>query len=213
MFIVCAALLLPAAASSQAAEVRLDRARAAVAEAGVPLELLESKVAEGRAKGVPMERIAVAVEQRASALVRGHAALLRAGAEAVAPADMGMAADALQAGVPEAALERIASTASGDRRLVALAALGQLVGAGILPERALARVERALARGPEAMARLPAQAQAAQAGRGGPPAGVPAAGKPAGAGKPKGVGKPGGGPPGGGPPGGGPPGGGPPGIP
>lgn len=172
----------------------LDRARAG----GLPVELLESKIAEGRAKGVPMDRIAFAVEQRATAMTRAADILGRAlPSQSVASEDIAVGADALQAGVHEAVLARIAGTAGPDRRTVAIAALAHLVAAGAVPEEALRRVEAAMARGDQALMNLPGMA--GRAG-GGPPAGIPPAGRPAGTGRPPGAGPPGGtgGPPGGG---------------
>lgn len=171
----------------------LDRARAG----GLPVELLESKIAEGRAKGVAMDRIAFAVEQRATAMTR--AAEVLAGAlpgQALAGEDIAVGADALQAGVQAAVLARIAGAAGHQRRTVAIAALAQLVAAGTLPEEAVRRVEAAMARGDQALMNLPGMAGQA----GGPPAGIPPAGRPPGTGRPPGAGPPGGsgGPPGGG---------------
>ena len=172
----------------------LDRARAG----GLPVELLVSKVAEGQAKGVPMDRIAFAVEQRASAMTRAAAVLGGAlPGQIVASEDVAVGADALQAGVHEAVLATIASTAGAERRTVAIAALAHLVAAGDRPEEALQRVRAAMARGDQALMNLPGMAGRA----GGPPAGIPPAGRPAGTGRPPGAGPPGGGS--GGPPGGG----------
>jgi hypothetical protein len=216
---VLAVGMLPALAAAQTPDERIAAARQRAAEAGIPVQLLEAKIAEGRAKGVPMERIAAAVEARAAGLAKAAEALGRR--PDVTDAELGLGADALQAGVSEAVLAAIAERAPGERRAVAIAALTQLVQMGQVPEHALARVTEALARGPEAPLKLPAQAQAAQrqgppagmpgAGAGadrpaGPPAGVPAPGQPGStAGPPKPPGPPGGppaGPPGG-PPGGG----------
>lgn len=157
----------------------LDRARAA----GLPVALLESKIAEGRAKNVPIERIVIAVEQRGAAMGRAHEVLRAAlGDETVPAEDIAVGADALQAGVQESVLARVAVTSGRDRRTVAIAALAHLVAAGTLPEEALRRVEAALARGDQALMNLPAAA-----GRPdgiGPPAGIPPAGRPAGTGRP-----------------------------
>lgn len=49
-------------ATGTGADARVDAALAAAVSAGIPTSLLERKIAEGHAKGVPMERIAVAVE-------------------------------------------------------------------------------------------------------------------------------------------------------
>jgi hypothetical protein len=48
----------------------------------MPVEVLESKVAEGLAKNVAMARIATAIERRAQAMERAHAALSQAAAKA-----------------------------------------------------------------------------------------------------------------------------------
>lgn len=203
------------------AEVRVQAAFLTATERGIPVALLESKVAEGRAKGVPMDRIAMATEARLDGLLRARDAMARAEGPLDA-VQLGVAADALAAGVSPAVLAQIASEAPADRRAVAVAALTYLVEQGTLPEQALARVQEALARGPAALANLPGGATGprfglAMPGRGGPPAGVepgPPAGVPApgraGPPRPPGQGGPPTGPPGG-PPGrppGGPPGGG-----
>lgn len=173
----------------------LERARAA----GLPVELLESKIAEGHAKNVPLHRIAFAVEQRATAMGRAAEVLGATLPDApVPPADIAVGADALQAGVDEAALARVAGSAGHERRTVAIAALGQLVAGGVLPDEAIRRIEAAMQRGDQALMNLPGMAGQAVQGQGGPPAGVPPAGKPAGTGRPPGAGPPGGGPPGGG---------------
>jgi hypothetical protein len=207
MLTVVAMLLLPHALAAQAPEQRLEQARQRVQAAGIPVALLESKVAEGRAKGVPMERIAAAVEARAQALVRAKETMRHRG-DVTAP-ELGLGADALQSGVSEAVLAAVTDRARGEHRAVAIAALTQLVQMGQVPEHALERVTAALQRGPEALLNLPAQAAEAAQRRGppadvpgraggaqgasqggGPPAGVPAPGRPPQAGKPT---KPGGG--------------------
>jgi hypothetical protein len=193
--------LLPAALQAQSAEERIEAARVRAQSSGVPVALLDSKIAEGKAKGVPMDRIATAIEQRAAALSRAQAAMARGGGRDLSEADLGAGADALGSGISEAVLQTISETAPRERRAVAITALTELVALGHDLEDALQRVTDALERGPEALANLPAQASEARA-RGGPPAG--AAGPPAGVGgRPDGVG---GGPAGAGPPGAGQPG-------
>lgn len=194
MTLIAAALLAGAMAAPVAAqqdpEQRIASALERAREAGLPVQLLESKIAEGRAKGVPMDRIAFAVEQRAAGLERASEALAGAvGARDVTPQDVAVGADALEAGVSEAVLAEIAATTPRERRTVAIAALTQLVAAGAVPQEALNRVNEALGRGDEALMNLPAAARGP--GVAGPPAGVPAAGRPSGAGRPGG--KPGGG--------------------
>jgi hypothetical protein len=167
------AALVPSLAAAQDAQQRISEARARVLQAGIPTELLDSKIAEGRAKGVPMDRIALVVDQRANALLQARETLRGAdprGAEPAA-ADIGVAADAMQAGVSPVVLTAIAELAPSDRRAVAIAALTELMRLGYASEEALARVSQALARGPEALMSLPAQAAGA-AQRRGPPAGV-----------------------------------------
>jgi hypothetical protein len=178
------------AALAQTAQERVDAAIAHAREAGIPVALLDSKVAEGKAKGVPMDRIAAAVERREAALEKASQAL--SGRTDVTAADLSVAADAVESGVSAAVLKAIADTAPRDRRVVAIAALTELVKQGQVPEAALDRVKDALKRGPDALANLPAQAAAGQsrggrqpdvtgssAGHGGgqgPPASVPAPG-------------------------------------
>lgn len=188
------ALLLPAAVSAQTPEQDVQRALDRARQAGIPVELLESKVAEGRAKGIPMDRIAGAVQRRLDVLQRVRTAIDER--HQLSTEELGVAGDALSSGVSEAALMKIAETAPRERRAVAIAALSQLVRLGHPSEEALRRVSDALRSGPEALMNLPAQAAAAAArhgppadgpgagsasqGRGGPPAGVPGRGKPPG---------------------------------
>ncbi|HEY5617265.1 MAG TPA: hypothetical protein VIK60_04930 [Vicinamibacterales bacterium] len=194
----------PLQAQVQPPQDRINTALARARQVGIPVALLESKIAEGKAKGVSMERIAAAVERREAALERASQALR--GRPEVDAADLSVAADALDSGVSEAVLRAIAETTPRERRAVAIAALTQLVELGHVPEAALERVRGALKRGPDALANLPAEAGAApgrgngppdtpgstgERGRGsaGPPASVPA---PGGSSQPT---KPGGGPP------------------
>lgn len=168
--IVGAALIVlgPAdAALAQTTQDRIDTAIAHAREAGIPVTLLEGKVAEGKAKGVPMDRIAAAVERRETALEKASQAL--SGRTDVGTADLSVAADAVESGVSAAVLKAIADTAPRDRRVVAIAALTELVKQGTVPEAALDRVKDALKRGPDALANLPAQAAAGQSRGGGKP--------------------------------------------
>lgn len=191
-------VLLPSGAWAQTPEERIEAARQRALSAGIPLALLESKIAEGRAKGVPVERIAAAVEARETALRQAREAMRVR--DDVTDAQLGLGADAVQAGVSSAVLAAITQRAPGEHRAVAIAALSQLVLIGQVPEEALARVTAALGRGPEALLNLPAQAQQAAQRRGppgdvpgasrrnqptrGPPAGVPAPGQRGQSGKP-----------------------------
>ena len=183
-------LLLPtAAAFAQTPEAEVQRTLERARLSGIPVELLQSKIAEGRAKGVPMERIAAAVERRLTVLER-----VRTNIDPdrqLTTEELGVAGDALSAGVSEEHVKTISGSAPRERRAVAIAALSQLVRLGHPSEEALRRVTEALRSGPEALMNLPAQAAArrgppggppgvdgAAQGRGGPPPGVPGRGKP-----------------------------------
>jgi hypothetical protein len=183
-------------AEVQPPQDRINTALARARQVGIPVALLESKIAEGKAKGVSLERIADAVARREAALERASEAL-RGQPEAASSLSVG--ADAVEAGVSDAALKAIADNAPRDRRNVAIAVLTELVEQGHAPAAALERVTEALKRGPDALANLPAQAAAARGGaatrgaRGGRsgaeaglPASVPAPGTPPQAGRPGG---------------------------
>lgn len=162
-FLVVALTLAPAAASPQAtasadAKARVEASLKSAADAGVPVALLERKIAEGEAKGVPMERIAAAVQARAEALIRARAALARAKVQKVTEGDLSVGADAVQSGVSDAALAEVGRAAPPDRRAVAIAVLTDLVILGHASDRAVAQVQGALRRGPEALANLRAEA-------------------------------------------------------
>jgi hypothetical protein len=168
---------VPAAAQAQPAEQRIEAARRQAQTVGIPVSLLESKVAEGRAKGVPMDRIAAVVERRLASLSSARDAM--AGAPRTSPitaADLSVGADALEAGVQPGVLGQLASAAPGDHRAMAIAALTQLVSQGESSERALARVQAALQRGPEALRQLPGEAAAERSRRGAPPGQNPSRG-------------------------------------
>jgi len=180
---------LPAfAQGGQGAQERIDAAFARARSQGVPVGLLESKVAEGKAKGVALDRIAVAIERREASLERAAQAMT--GHEALTDADLSVGADAVEAGVSNTVLKAVTDSAPRERRAVAIAALTELVQRGTAPDAALARVREALKRGPDALAAVGtdrgdgrAGAGAARGGEaggrgaaGGPPANVPAPG-------------------------------------
>jgi hypothetical protein len=172
-FVVAALLLfapLSWAAAQGTPEQRIVAARQRASTAGIPVALLDGKVAEGRAKGVPMDRIAAAVERRLASLQRARDAM-GAGARppALTPGDLNVGADALDAGVEPAALGRLAREAGADRRTVAIAVLTQLVQEGLASEQALARVTAALARNPDELRHLPGEARSEGQARRGPP--------------------------------------------
>lgn len=187
-------LVLPASlASAQTPQERIDAAMARARDAGIPVALLESKVAEGRAKGVSMDRIAGAVERREVALKDANQALQ---GQQVGLTGLALAADAVESGVSQVVLQTLIKEAPQDRRLVALAALSHLVENGQAPLVALKAVQGAMGSS-EALVNLlnlPPQAAGAVSGRGGRPTQVPGAtGAPAGiqTGPPAGVPAPG----------------------
>ncbi len=143
-----------AAQDSTAAATRVTASLEAAAEAGIPVTLLERKVAEGKAKGVSMTRIAAAVEARLVALTRAREAMVNAGLASTTEGELSVAADAVQAGVSGTALATISRSAPDERRAVAIAVLSELVAAGHSSNQALAQVQGALAGGPEALGNL-----------------------------------------------------------
>lgn len=145
------------ASAGAGADARVEAALESAVQAGIPVSLLERKIAEGRAKGVPKERIAAAVEKRLEALVQARDAMTKAGLESTTEGELSVAGDAVQAGVSQSALATISRRAPETSRAVAIAVLTDLVAMGQASERALARVETALARGPEALANLGAE--------------------------------------------------------
>jgi hypothetical protein len=169
--LVLALAAVPAPAHAQDPQQRIEAARRRAEGAGIPVSLLDGKVAEGRAKGVPMDRIAAAVEHRLVTL--SQARQVMGGAPRTAPvtsADLSVGADALEAGVTPHVLGQLTTAAPAAQRAVAIAILTQLVSGGLSSERALARVQAAMARGPEALRRLPGEA-ASERGQGGSPPG------------------------------------------
>lgn len=186
--VLAVALAQGSVAQVQPPQERINAALERAREVGIPVALLESKIAEGTAKGVSLERIAAAVERRQQALERARQALR---GQPDADDSLTVGADAVEAGVSEAVLRAIAETAPRDRRSVAIAALTELVLQGHVPEAALERVRAALQRGPAALANLPAEAAAAERRRGaagqrpggsdrptaGPPASIPPPGE------------------------------------
>lgn len=149
---------------------RIEAARQQARVAGLPVSVLDSKIAEGAAKGIPLDRVAAAVERRLTALARAREAMGAGPRGApVRPEDLSVGADAVEAGVSAAALGALTTAAPLAKRAVAIAVLTQLVRGGMASEQALARVSTALRGAPEALANLPARA-AANARGNGPPA-------------------------------------------
>ena len=166
-------ILVPMIAQAQTPEQRIETAMARAREAGIPLSLLESKRAEGQAKGVPMERIATAMETRLQHLETARQVMGRAATD-VDAAQLSVGADAIGAGVSETVLAEITTAAGRDRRSVAVAALTYLVSRERLASNvALERVKVALEQGPQALANLARRSSAAD---GRVPDGLPAAG-------------------------------------
>jgi hypothetical protein len=145
---------LAADAQVQPPQDRINTALARARQVGIPIALLESKIAEGRAKGVSLDRIAAAIERRQAALERASQAMR---GQADAAASLAVGADAIESGVSEAVLKAVGDNAPRDRRNVAIAALTELVHQGQSPEAALERVRAALKRGPDALTNLPAE--------------------------------------------------------
>jgi hypothetical protein len=191
------ALALSCAADASAQTPPQERINAALARArqvGIPVSLLESKIAEGKAKGRPQAVIAAAIERRLGALERASQALR---GEADAAASLAVGADAIESGVSETVLRAVSENVSRDRRNVAIATLTELVHQGHTPESALGRVRNALKGGPDALTNLAGEAAAGARGNGppdrqksssdggggrgrtdsGPPSAVPAPGK------------------------------------
>jgi hypothetical protein len=142
-----------AAQGKATAQARIEAALSAATNAGIPVELLQSKVAEGRAKGVSEVRIAAAVEARLKGLQRAAAVMQRTEVEHASSADLAVAADALEAGVSETALIKLSNSAPAERRAVAIATLTGLVQLGHASDRALERVS-AVVRSNAELARL-----------------------------------------------------------
>jgi hypothetical protein len=168
---LCVACADLAIAQVQPPQDRINTALAHARQAGIPVALLESKIAEGKAKNKTLDVIAAAVERRATALE--HASQVMKGQVGNGEAELSVAADAIDSGVSDAVLRAIAETAPRDRRAVAIAALTQLVQLGHVPETALERVKDALKRGPEALINLPAEAGRKDKDQGPPKVGPP----------------------------------------
>ena len=97
---------------------------------GLPTEPLITKAQEGAAKNVPGDRIVIAVRLTMDRLERAQV-LLR-GSVSPTDAEISAVADALQRGVPEDAITRLAAAAGG-RASIALSAhaLADLIGHGV----------------------------------------------------------------------------------
>ena len=191
IIVLLTAGVLPAfAQGGQGAQERIDAAMARARSQGVPVSLLESKMAEGKAKGVALDRIAVAIERREASLERASQAMK--GHEPITDADLSVGADAVDAGVSSAVLTAVTDSAPRERRAVAIAALTELVRRGNAPDAALARVRDALKRGPDALAAVGTDRGEGGEGASGAPGGGEARGRGAASGPPANVPAPGG---------------------
>jgi hypothetical protein len=168
--------------ASAGAGARVEAALDQALEVGIPLDLLNLKIAEGKAKGVPMDRIAAAVEKRLEALTQAREAMTKAGLESTTEGELSVAADAVQGGVSQTALAAISERAPGESRAVAIAVLTDLVALGHASDQALTQVQAALARGPEALANLGAETAGQMRGDGSVGIGAGGAGVQVGAG-------------------------------
>lgn len=110
--------------ASFTAELRSARER------GLPTEALVSKALEGTAKNVPGERIVIAVRQTSERL--GRAQLLLRGSTPPNAAELTAVADAMQRGVPDDAIRKLAADPKG-RASIALSAhaIADLLGHGV----------------------------------------------------------------------------------
>ena len=148
-----------ATAQVQPPQDRINTALARARQVGIPVALLESKIAEGKAKGVSLDRIAEAVERRQAALEKASQALR---GQPDAASSLSVGADAVEAGVSDAALKAIADNAPRDRRNVAIAGTDGTRGAGACVG------DRARTRDGGAQARSRCVSQSAGAGGCGP---------------------------------------------
>jgi Cdc6-like AAA superfamily ATPase len=161
VFAFAVMMFTPVALQAQegSADARINAAIETAISAGIPAELLQSKVNEGRAKGVSEARIAAAVEARLQVLTRAAEAFERAEVENTTAADLSVAADAIEAGVTENTLIKVTRTAPAERRAVAIATLTGLVQLGHASDHALARVS-SVVRSKAELARLNADVAA-----------------------------------------------------
>ena len=124
------ALAAMRASMSASAHASLASAVRDARQRGLPTEPLITKAQEGVAKKIPGERIVVAVRTTVEQLGRAQG-LLRGNTPPRA-SDISVVADALQRGVPEDAIKRLASDERG-RSSIALSshALADLIGHGV----------------------------------------------------------------------------------
>lgn len=134
---------LRAALSERDADRVRQLARDLEAE-GIPPALIRRKALEGVAKGVPPERIVVALDEYAGRLREARTLI---GPDRNGPS-FAAAAEAMRRGVPADAIRDLARRQERRRELaVPLIVLGDLVEAGVPAGNALGAVDDALARG------------------------------------------------------------------
>jgi hypothetical protein len=112
------------------------------------------------------ETVVTALVAGLNRLFRAEAVLTDEAVPAPSARDIAVAADALEAGVSEAALLEIRSTSPGAHRGVATEMLVRLVQLGHVAEDALGRVRAALRRGPEGLASLRSETERQMRDRG-----------------------------------------------
>ncbi|MBI4545211.1 MAG: hypothetical protein HY703_08455, partial [Gemmatimonadetes bacterium] len=146
-------------AADAQADARIEAALEQALEVGIPVTMLESKIAEGKAKGVSMTRIATAVEHRLEVLTEARAAMGGAAAEASA-STMAAAAFALEKGARAEDVKDVSQTSPPEQRTIALAVLGELVAEGKSSASAAAEVRSALERNLDLAAELSSETRA-----------------------------------------------------
>jgi hypothetical protein len=176
LYLAAVLAALPAGLAAQdstgTTSARLTATLETAMEAGIPVSLLERKIAEGRAKGVVLSRIEAAVDARLQALAQARDAMVAGGMRHTTEGELSVAADAIQSGVSATALTAISRTAPEGRRAVAFAVLSDLVVSGRTSDQAALQVQQALEAGPEALANLSAGVGAGAGVQGGQAGGV-----------------------------------------
>jgi hypothetical protein len=124
-----------------AVSARIDDVLARARKSGVPEDLLVTKALEGAAKGVPGDRVVVALRDYEKRLERARGLLGGSPASPVLVA----AADALQKGVEPGAVRSVGRAAGGDP--LPLVLLGDLLDAGVPVGQAVEVVQTALRKG------------------------------------------------------------------
>lgn len=124
-------------------DARIQSAMAEARAEGLATALLESRVREGRAKGVSGANIAAAVEQRLSAMLEARQALRGEGLEATGEL-VQLGTIAIESGARARQVAEVAAAFSGRARAQALTRLADLAGSGRLAADATAAVRGAM---------------------------------------------------------------------